>query len=324
MNVVPGQPQAPTGVVRRLVVASQWLLMLALLLLALEGTMAVLHATAGWLSGAPLAPRFAVQCLIVYLHFILLGGALMLLELTMPGSPAPRRYGSAALFWALYVPVAVGVADFMQWLIGALHIQPLIALRFGDFQASGVPGLLLNAGLIVLAAALFDFFYYWFHRLQHTWNWLWAFHSVHHANRSLNALGCYHHPLEDMLRVPFFLVPMALVFRIDAPSLVLLSAFVTAWGLFNHADTRFSLAPLRFLLADNHYHRIHHSLDPAHFGSNFAGMFSFWDRLFGTQRLPVAGGEHLPVGLDDQPHPSTVADYVLGPWQRLRRARPAR
>ena len=65
--------------------------------------------------------------------------------------------------------------------------------------------------------------------------------------------------------------------------LFLLTAFVKAWGLFNHADTSFNLGPLRPVLADNHYHRIHHSMAPEHYGSNFAGMFSLWDRVFGTQ-----------------------------------------
>ena len=52
---------------------------------------------------------------------------------------------------------------------------------------------------------------------------------MHHANRSLNALGCYHHPLEDVWRIPLFILPMAVAFEIVAPRLAFVSAFVAGW-----------------------------------------------------------------------------------------------
>jgi sterol desaturase/sphingolipid hydroxylase (fatty acid hydroxylase superfamily) len=259
----------------------------------------------------------------IYLHVIFFAGVLIALERWMPGSDAPKNYASAALFWLFYVPVAVVAAKLAHMVGRAAGIQPLLDLRLAGFGLSGPPALLAHAGLIVAGAALFDFFYYWFHRLQHAVPLLWAFHSTHHSNRSLNAIGCYHHPLEDLWRIPLFLLPMAAVFQVVAPDLFLLTAFVKAWGLFNHADTSFNLGPLRRVLADNHYHRIHHSMAPEHYGSNFAGMFSLWDRLFGTQTMPQPGVEKLPVGLVDQPHPQRLRQYLLGPLAVLRGRRAA-
>ena len=264
------------------------------------------------------AGGFLADCVSLYLHIVVLALVLMVLEWWRPGSGAPRRYGAAALFWTMYVPVAVISADVADVAARALQLQPLLDVHARDFAVDGAVELLLHAALILAGAACFDFFYYWFHRLQHAVPLLWAFHSTHHANRSLNALGCYHHPLEDLWRIPLFTLPMAMAFEIVAPELFLLSAFVVGWGLFNHADTSFHLGrPLRHVLADNHYHRIHHALASEYHGANFAGMFSLWDRLFGTQRMPEAGAAALPVGLDDQPHPETVGQFLLGPWQVL-------
>lgn len=291
---------------------------MAVVLLAFELVLLLL----GWVNARMRPSSKALEFLFdsgwIYLHVVLFAGVLVGLERWMPGSDAPKNYASAALFWLFYVPVAVIAAKLAHLLVQAVGIRPLLDLRLADFGLTGAPALLAHAGLIVLGAALFDFFYYWFHRLQHAVPLLWAFHSTHHSNRSLNAIGCYHHPLEDLWRIPFFLLPMAVVFQVVAPDLFLLTAFVKAWGLFNHADTSFNLGPLRPVLADNHYHRIHHSMASEHYGSNFAGMFSLWDRLFGTQTMPAAGVEKLPVGLVDQPHPQTVRQYLFGPLNLLR------
>jgi sterol desaturase/sphingolipid hydroxylase (fatty acid hydroxylase superfamily) len=39
---------------------------------------------------------------------------------------------------------------------------------------------------------------------------------------------------------------------------------------------------LWWLLTSPQYHRIHHSLKPAHFDKNFAAWFPLWDILFRT------------------------------------------
>lgn len=264
-------------------------------------------------------PPFVISCVFLYLHIVLLAGALVSIELLLPGSKSPKRYGQAALFWACYVPVAVGTAALAHAIVDYFHVTPLFSLRLDSTQLLGFGGFAANAGAIFLSALLLDFFFYWFHRLQHTWGFLWVFHSVHHSNRSLNVLGCYHHPFEDLWRVPFFLLPMALTFEVVAPPLILVSAFVAAWGIFNHMDSSFSLGRFRLVLADNHYHRLHHSLAREHINANFAGMFSVWDKLFMTQRMPQEGTERLPVGLEDIEHPRSLRQYLAGPFVLIAR-----
>jgi sterol desaturase/sphingolipid hydroxylase (fatty acid hydroxylase superfamily) len=291
--------------------------LLAVLLLV-EGVLAGLEAAFERMRRLDALPAFALDSLSLYAHIVLIALVLLGLEMWKPGSRAPRRYGQAALFWALYVPVAVLAANIGQALVERYEIEPLLRLDPGFVADAGVPAWLVHGAVIALGAAVFDFFYYWFHRVQHAVPVLWAFHSAHHANRSLNALGCYHHPVEDLWRIPLFVLPMAATVQVVAPELFLLTAFVTGWGLFNHADTRFNLGPLRGVLADNHYHRIHHSAAEEHHGSNFAGMFSLWDKVFGTQCMPQPGAERLPVGLRDLPHPETLAQFVATPIAALR------
>ena len=53
-----------------------------------------------------------------------------------------------------------------------------------------------------------------------------------------------------------------------------------------HANVGWSFGPLRHVVTSPAYHRWHHSAEPEARNKNFAGLFPFWDRLFGTLYMP--------------------------------------
>ena len=89
---------------------------------------------------------------------------------------------------------------------------------------------------------------------------------------------------------------------------MVVSAFVLrrAQGLFVHANLRVHLPAIRWVIATPEFHHWHHSADPAHHDSNFAGQCPIVDRLFGTLHMPVrswpesyglaAGVDAVPLG----------------------------
>ncbi|TWO69788.1 sterol desaturase family protein [Caenimonas sedimenti] len=266
------------------------------------------------------------QCLDLLLHLGVIGFMLALVERLFPGSASPKRYLQALWFWAWYIPVAVWCGNAVHDFVTRHGIEPLLSVGLADLRLENPWQTVAGAALVLLGAIVLDFFVYWFHRMQHAVPLLWAFHSTHHANRSLNGVGSYHHPLEDVLRIPFMMLPLALTIEIEAPQLAFVSAFVATWGFVNHMDTHLHFGPLlRNVFADPWYHRVHHSLATEHYDKNFAGTFSLWDRLFGTQVLPPADAHQLPVGLVDVPHPEGLRDYLFTPLRVLsRRLRPAK
>lgn len=290
---------------------------LAAMVVALEGGFRALRSVDAMLAGIGTLPGFAAQCLSLVLHLGLIGGVLSVVERLLPGSGVPARRAQAFWFWIWYVPVAVFSAQVVQGLLARYGVGPLWTIRLEAFGWTG-PWRVVGAALLAFAAiVVLDFFFYWFHRLQHRVPLLWAFHRAHHANRSINAIGSYHHPLEEAWRIPFMTLPLALALQFDAPRLALVSAFLSSWAFINHMDTRLHFGPLRHVFADPRYHRVHHSMAPEHHGSNFAGLFSPWDRLFGTQTMPPPDAHRLAVGLDDMPHPRSTGDFLLAPWRDL-------
>src|SRR5262249_56446769 len=59
---------------------------------------------------------------------------------------------------------------------------------------------------------VFDFFYYWFHRSQHAWPWLWQVHRLHHSEHCLNVTTNYrHHWLEEFFWAFFIFLSINLL-----------------------------------------------------------------------------------------------------------------
>jgi sterol desaturase/sphingolipid hydroxylase (fatty acid hydroxylase superfamily) len=162
---------------------------------------------------------------------------------------------------------------------------------------------------------IYDFFYYWFHRSQHTFPWLWAQHKIHHSERSVNATtGNRHHWLEEPIRVFVVLLPIGLLFDQKPVTIAAIWTGLTLWGYFIHMNVRLDLGPLTPVFAGPHLHRIHHSLEPDHRDRNYAAFFPIYDIAFGTYR-PPAKDEYPQTGLDTGEDLNGIARASLAPFR---------
>jgi sterol desaturase/sphingolipid hydroxylase (fatty acid hydroxylase superfamily) len=236
--------------------------------------------------------------------------ACVALELLAPREAYPLRARFPTVTWFVIQPalVVLAVYPLMTWW-RQLGVAPLVDLTGLPFWAAGLAALVLFDGLRYLS-----------HRLQHAvW---WPFHAVHHSIRELHAASSYAHPLEGLVDVVAVLVPFSLVRT--APEVLLLVGGISGFqNVVIHSPIRWHLGPLRAVLVDARYHRLHHSLEPRHHDRNFGFVFSFWDRLFGTACQPRRD-DWPATGIDELPPPRTFAGYLLHPLQHLPWARAAR
>jgi sterol desaturase/sphingolipid hydroxylase (fatty acid hydroxylase superfamily) len=249
------------------------------------------------------------------------GGGLvcLALELLLPAS----RYSlvsrlRAAVFWSVSIVITGSVYSVFNGYLAEHGIHPLYSFDLRWWSSSKVLPLQIAGwiGAFIVAGWLGDFFYYWFHRLQHASPLLWRFHSVHHSLREMSGLNSAHHFTEHILRIPFIALPLGLLVGADpgtAPVLVLPLIFWVQ-SMFIHSCTRIQLGWLRYVVADNRYHRIHHSTDPRDMNKNFGAFSSIWDLVFGTARFPEAQ-EWPAVGLAHVDEPRTVSDYLWRPFR---------
>jgi sterol desaturase/sphingolipid hydroxylase (fatty acid hydroxylase superfamily) len=236
------------------------------------------------------------------------------LERLFPTSKIPLETQRRSLQFWLITAIATGVASTLLQLLHQAHSpEPLFILHLDRWLASPRVHWSIYVVQPLLGIILYDFFDYWMHRAQH--KWLWRQHSIHHAIEHLSGVNSYFHWTEPFLRTASITLPAAYIVGIDhAPSLIVIELLVRIQGNYLHSPTRLHLGPiLRRVIADNRFHRIHHSRDPRHFDMNFGAGTSLWDQLFGTAYFP-APNEWPDTGMVELPEVATLSQYLWRPF----------
>jgi len=248
----------------------------------------------------------------------------LVLEQCIPAEPGQPFRISLFKIRILVVFTVIGV--FLGYEISLL-VGKVVSRIQGD--GSGFTfGLSLEPRIVRVLAALliFDFFYYWYHRLQHEWSLLWQQHKLHHADPALNVTSAtFHHWLEGPLRTVFIAIPMTFVLKLSEADLGIIGVVLALWAGLKHANLRLPLGPVTPIVVGPQLHRLHHSIKPEHRDRNFAAFFPIYDLAFGTYCKPKRG-EWPATGLPSGEWPRSVGEANLWPfvawWSRITAQRP--
>ena len=141
----------------------------------------------------------------------------------------------------------------------------------------------LGTGLAASLASLavWDFIYYWNHRLQHEARYLWAIHVVHHSSERLNLSTALRQPVADSLGT---FVPQGLVCLAGIrPELVERSRGINLlYQFWIHTGLIDKLGPFERVFNTPSHHRAHHGSNRRYIDRNHGSILIVWDRLFGT------------------------------------------
>lgn len=216
--------------------------------------------------------------------------------------PARRLHLGTVVFNLCYAPIYLTVSAAVLDPV-ARQISPWIPANMLGWSIRDASTEAVVA-LVLAYLMAFDFFYYWFHRLQHRWRWMWRFHRFHHADSNVSiSSATRHHWMEEALRYFVMSMPLLLLFGSPERTFTWLGVLTGVLGLFIHWNVPIGLGKFSAVLVGPQYHRLHHSIEPHHYDKNFAVIFPFWDRLFGTQHLPQRG-EFPVTGLTDAGGPN--------------------
>jgi sterol desaturase/sphingolipid hydroxylase (fatty acid hydroxylase superfamily) len=157
-----------------------------------------------------------------------------------------------------------------------------------------------------------SFAQYAFHRCAHLVPILWRVHRVHHGDVHLDASSALRfHPLE-MIAGLVFAIPFVVAFGLPPKVLAGYELAEIVIGLLTHANIRVPETmerSLRLLFVTPVIHRSHHSAREAETNRNYCGVFTFWDRLFGTfHDVPRGTVRPARFGLEDV-SPALAGDF---------------
>ncbi len=152
----------------------------------------------------------------------------------------------------------------------------------------------------LLALALQDFFYYWYHRKAHEMNILWAAHAVHHQSEEYNLTTALRQTSTGFLFSWIFYLPMAIL-GIPPEVFVAVSLVNLLYQFWVHTRHIPKLGWYEWIFVTPSNHRVHHAKNRRYLDKNYGGLFIIWDRLFGTfveeddQYEPIRYGTLKPL-----------------------------
>jgi len=175
----------------------------------------------------------------------------------------------------------------------------------------------------VTGLAVGEMGFYWGHRWSHEVPFLWQFHAIHQSAEHVDFMvSTRAHPVDMVFGRLCGLVPLyalGLAGPIGArgsavPVAVLLAGRV--WGYFIHANLRWRLGPLEWIVSSPAFHHWHHTLNGP-INRNYASMLPWVDRMFGTFYLPK-GQWPVAYGINGAIADSLGAQLVQPLWPKSR------
>jgi len=211
---------------------------------------------------------------------------------------AERAITEVRLNLAFYFFDALFVAPFLTVVIAAMRVvienRSLLLIDPSIWEAATLP--------VTFVAVLFigDFISYWRHRIEHT-RWFWPAHVIHHSDTDMTWLTLSRfHPIN---RITTAIIDVSLLALLGFPTWALVANNLVRhyYGEFIHADLPWMYGRFASVFVSPVMHRWHHARDVTGSGSNFATIFSVFDRGFNTYYVP--GLCNVPLGVTDDQYP---------------------
>jgi sterol desaturase/sphingolipid hydroxylase (fatty acid hydroxylase superfamily) len=132
----------------------------------------------------------------------------------------------------------------------------------------------------LIAFVLYDFCYYWNHRLGHEMNILWAAHVVHHSSEEYNLTTALRQSGSSFFSWIFYL-PMAIL-GFEPIVLITVGSLNLIYQFWVHTRHIPKLGWYESVFVTPSNHRVHHAQNQIYIDRNYGGVFIIWDRLFGS------------------------------------------
>lgn len=196
-----------------------------------------------------------------------------------------------------------------QWTsdqaIGLMYLIPL-------------PGI----GQFILAFLLMDLTFYYWHRANHRFPFLWRFHNAHHIDPDLDVSTAFRFHFGEILLSAGFRAIQVTLIGVSAWTYVVYELVFQANTLFHHSNLKLPLwleRRLNWILVTPRMHGIHHSQIQQETDSNWSVVFPWWDRWHRTLRLNIPQSV-IKIGVPAYmaPEDNQLRHILLMPFQSQR------
>ncbi len=142
----------------------------------------------------------------------------------------------------------------------------------------------------IIAFILLDYGLYWWHIILHRMPLMWRFHLVHHTDVDMDVTTAFRFHFGEMIGSVIYRSAIVLLIGVSPLMVLIYEIIFEAETQFHHSNTKLPVSFERVLnkiIVTPRMHGIHHSVIKHETDSNYATIFSFWDRLHKTILLNI-------------------------------------
>ncbi len=172
---------------------------------------------------------------------------------------------------------------------------------------------------ILIALIISEFGLYWAHRLAHTYDILWRFHSVHHSVERLCFFNTGRFHFIDTLFSLLLSIPILFIIGAPGEIFIWVSSITAFIGLLTHCNIYLNCRFFNYIFNTPNLHRWHHSRKSVEGNNNYGENLIIFDMLFGTYYYPKK--RHVdPLGIKEF-MPKTFINQLWTPfvWKKSQR-----
>ena len=249
------------------------------------------------------------------LYYLMLTVPLLYLFMAVEGWIAVKKMGKKRTMQGVTQNITISMG---QQVFGAFIQVGIVLVYSWVYQKFHFFALPNSVSTVLLAFLILDFNTYWFHRLGHRTQVLWANHSVHHSSNEFGLSAGVRHPWFSaaLLSIPGY--SLALIGISPQIFFPLITAFYL-YQYFTHSDIVPKLGWIEKVLVTPSHHRVHHAKDDQYIDCNYGAALIIWDRLFGTfveEKEEPTYGLVQPTGIQSAVWENLYPYYFL--WQGLK------
>lgn len=203
-----------------------------------------------------------------------------------------RKNRNVFQFESSVANISVGIAERLLNLFLTASFYNMFQWVHGHYAIWEIPNAWYVWVVLLLAT---DLVWYWYHRVGHEVNIIWAAHVVHHQSEAFNyTVSARITTAQALVRNVFWCILPLAGFH---PDMVMAMLIVHGtYSFFTHTQLVPRLGWLEYVLITPSHHRVHHASNEKYLNKNYGDLFVFWDKMFGTfqaeEEEPVYGLTH--------------------------------
>jgi len=171
-----------------------------------------------------------------------------------------------------------------------------------DFMVNNLALFKINTTWLTYLIAFIgiDFAGYWVHRINHSINYFWNHHIIHHSSEEFNLACALRQSISNFFSLTFiFLIPTAIL-GVSSEVITFLAPLHLFAQYWYHTRLIGKLGFLENIIVTPSHHRVHHAINKEYLDKNLSQIFIIWDKLFGTFQeelddVPPVYGVKRPV-----------------------------